>query len=163
MSTNIYSAPAANLDASKAGPGATVLWNPGAAAAWSLLFTPIFGALLHMGNWEALGKHDEARKSLWWAIATGAFSVGSVVLAFVMPEGWLGALENWLWLIWLLLWYALHARDQVDFVNYAVEGDYIRRGWGKPFLITAVVYVLLVGLVFAFLTIFGASIIAGAR
>ena len=32
------------------------LWNPGAAASWSLLLSPVFGAILHMKNWQAMGE-----------------------------------------------------------------------------------------------------------
>lgn len=35
---------------------AIALWNPNAAANWSLLFTPLFGAYLHMLNWRSLGE-----------------------------------------------------------------------------------------------------------
>jgi hypothetical protein len=39
---------------------APALWNPNAAANWSLLFSPMFGAWLHMKNWAALGEPERA-------------------------------------------------------------------------------------------------------
>ena len=44
------------------------LWNPNAAANWSLLFTPIFGSYLQFRNWQALGKKDEADNARNWFI-----------------------------------------------------------------------------------------------
>ena len=36
------------------------LWNPDAAACWSMLFTPLFGTILVIRNWEALGEPKRA-------------------------------------------------------------------------------------------------------
>jgi hypothetical protein len=37
------------------------LWNPKAAAYWSLLFSPAFGAFVHARNADAMGRVDEAK------------------------------------------------------------------------------------------------------
>ena len=53
-----YAPPTAHVDdvhAARQSAVAPPLWNPGAAMAWSLLFSPIFGAFVHMKNWQALG------------------------------------------------------------------------------------------------------------
>jgi len=42
---NPYAPPAADLEARELG-AVPALWNPNAAEAWSLLFTPIFGSIL---------------------------------------------------------------------------------------------------------------------
>jgi hypothetical protein len=42
------------------------LWNPNAAAGWSLLFTPAFGAFLHSRNADAMGRHSEAKANKFW-------------------------------------------------------------------------------------------------
>ncbi|MGB0769032.1 MAG: hypothetical protein ACPGYV_15145, partial [Phycisphaeraceae bacterium] len=42
------------------------LYSPNAAANWSLLFTPIFGAYLHAKNWRAIGDADRADTNIKW-------------------------------------------------------------------------------------------------
>ena len=51
------------------------LWDPEAAALWSLLFTPIFGCFLITKNWTRLGEDSRAKSSMLWL-------GGSVVLVF---------------------------------------------------------------------------------
>ena len=43
-----------------------VLWNPNAAANWSIPFTPVFGSILNYLNWKALDDSVRSRKSLVW-------------------------------------------------------------------------------------------------
>ena len=50
------------------------LWNPRAAADWSILFTPVFGAWLQARNWKNLNEPDKAAKSMNWV------NVGIVIL-----------------------------------------------------------------------------------
>jgi hypothetical protein len=61
------------------------LWNPGAAANWSLLFSPAFGAFLHMKNWEALGEPAKAAAAKKWVVLTlivlALLPVATVLLA----------------------------------------------------------------------------------
>ena len=57
MSLNPYSPPGAIIDDVMNAPP---LWNPNAAANWSLLFSPAFGAFVHMKNWQALGEPEKA-------------------------------------------------------------------------------------------------------
>jgi hypothetical protein len=51
MTTNLYAPPKAQVADIVQGEAAPALWNPGAAASWSLLLSPAFGAFLHMKNW----------------------------------------------------------------------------------------------------------------
>jgi hypothetical protein len=46
------------------------IWNPNAAANWSLLFSPAFGAYLHMLNWRALGQPGRAASAQHWFLAS---------------------------------------------------------------------------------------------
>jgi hypothetical protein len=62
------------------------IWNPNSAANWSLLFTPAFGAFLHMKNWEALGEPAKASSAKLWATTTLVVLVGISVAAVVMPR-----------------------------------------------------------------------------
>src|SRR5262249_50236839 len=61
----IYSSTTAASTA-PAGPVLPKLWNPGAAAIWSLLFGPAFGAWLHAVNWGVLGKPWRATANAIW-------------------------------------------------------------------------------------------------
>lgn len=63
MSYNPYAAPQSDLDTQSKGLENVALWNPNAAGLWSLLFTPIFGSIIHMKNWNALGQPEKARAS----------------------------------------------------------------------------------------------------
>ena len=65
---NPYAPPQADVEpVAVETPAAPSLWNPNAAASWSLIFTPIFGAILHMKNWEALGEPQKAAGARSWA------------------------------------------------------------------------------------------------
>ena len=52
------------------------LWNPNAAAIWSLFFTPIFGAWIHARNWKALNRQKEARWSMMAVFLYILFGLG---------------------------------------------------------------------------------------
>ena len=60
MSSNPYAAPKARVEDDRRAAAAAPIWNPSAAASWSLPFSPIFGAYLHMLNWRALGDEQKA-------------------------------------------------------------------------------------------------------
>src|ERR1700704_4744453 len=65
------------------------LWNPNAAACWSLLFSPAFGALLHARNADVLGRTDEAKANrVWFWISIGYFAA-AFVTTFIpaIPDG----------------------------------------------------------------------------
>jgi hypothetical protein len=50
MTTNLYAPPKAQVADIVQAEAAPALWNPGAAASWSLLLSPAFGAILHPHN-----------------------------------------------------------------------------------------------------------------
>ena len=39
------------------------LWNPEAAGGWSLIFNPVFGSILVLMNWQALGEREKIRSA----------------------------------------------------------------------------------------------------
>ena len=107
------------------------LWNPNAAASWSLLFTPIFGTWLHLKNWQAIGDVEHAATARRWLIAALCMLIGSVVLAGLLPrrlEG-LGRLANFAFLI---AWYYAAAKPQARFVLGHFGHRYPRKGWLVP-------------------------------
>jgi hypothetical protein len=114
-----------------------VLWNPKAVAAWSLLFTPVFGALLQMMNWKALGKREESREAMRWTIASAILILPIYFVAAVAPE-LISVSVAWVMNITyyglLFVWYAVSGRDQVQHVADVLSNQYRRRHWGFPLM-----------------------------
>ncbi|NHZ99302.1 hypothetical protein [Massilia sp. CCM 8734] len=103
-----------------------LLWNPDAAACWSLLFTPLFGTILLIRNWEALGEPKRAVQACWWFAAC----LVAFVLNFYMSllrEASL-PLQTGL-IILLLIWYIAVASPQERFVRERFGTDYARHSW----------------------------------
>lgn len=100
---------------------APALWNPLAAALWSLLLTPVFGGLLHIQNWRALGRPDKARQGVFWVAASALVMAGGYALS---PEAGLLLLDGI-----LLLWLVFPAREQVVYVRRHIGREYPRRSW----------------------------------
>ena len=102
------------------------LWNPGAAASWSLLFTPVFGAYLHMRNWEELGEPEKAKSSKTWFYISFFFSIFG--------------------LLYLLIWYFASGKEQMAYVKERYGDNYNKKSWGAPIMagigIVVVFYVL---------------------
>lgn len=107
------------------------LWNPDAAACWSLVLTPAFGAWLQMKNWTALGEHEEAAASRRWCIGVLVVLVGLQLLQALAPSPILGRIGNVIGLPLLLGWYYLSGRPQARYVRERFGKAYPRRGWGK--------------------------------
>lgn len=102
------------------------LWNPSAAASWSLLFTPVFGAYLHMRNWEELGEPEKAKSSKTWFYISFFFSIFG--------------------LLYLLIWYFASGKEQMAYVKERYGDNYNKKSWGAPIMagigIVVVFYVL---------------------
>ena len=148
---NPYAAPKAEVqDADGPGGPAPALWNPNAAANWSLLFTPAFGAYLHMLNWRALGEAGRARSSKIWFIASLIVIGLGVLVGFLMYDSRThnggGRFPG---LIYVVVWYFASARGQARYVKERWGSDYPRRGWGKPLLIAFAIYATFVALAVA--------------
>ncbi len=104
------------------------LWNPIAAANWSLIFTPMFGAWLHAKNWEALGRPNEANRSMLWVYGTIPFMLG--VMLAPIPDAWSRILGT----VWLASWYFGFAKPQVKHLEaMQLNGvTYEKKAWLKP-------------------------------
>jgi hypothetical protein len=106
------------------------LWNPSAAATWSLVFTPAFGAFIHMRNWQALGQPAQAAAARKWFYAS---------LALLMLQIWTRALNARLGTeplllhpagaLFLLVWYFGAARPQARLVRARYGASYRRKRW----------------------------------
>ncbi len=115
------------------------LWNPNAAACWSLLFTPVFGSWLHLFNWRAMNQPDRVGPARTWLVVSIVFFVVTLVASLVLPQS--GSALRVLNFVYLLIWYFASARGQVRFVRNEFAADYPRKGWWRPLLIAVVVVI----------------------
>lgn len=109
---------------------ACAIWNPAAAARWSLVFTPAFGAFIHMRNWQALGQPAQAAAARKWFYAS---------LALLMLQIWTRALNarfgteplllHPAGVLFLLVWYFGAARPQARLVRARYGASYRRKRW----------------------------------
>ncbi len=112
------------------------LWNPNAAANWSLLFTPILGAWLHSKNWKELGQQARAKRAIIWAYVSFVFQLAILFL----PDN-VGSAPA---LIFLFVWYFSSAKGQVKYLKKN-NINYEKKTWAKPLLLGVaglVVYIL---------------------
>ena len=117
------------------------LWNPNAAAAWSLVFSPIFGAILHMKNWQALGQPEKAAICKNWAIGVVGFIVFLVLFSLFLPESKaLDALSRFGGIGILVAWYYNIGKSQQAFVLARYGKTYARKGWAKPICLAVLVF-----------------------
>lgn len=105
------------------------LWNPNAAACWSLLFSPVFGAALHMLNARAMGDEEleKQNKFFMWGIV-------AIILIAIPISIIFGVSSNFLGVALLGAWYGGVGRKQVALVREKYGADYPLRSWGKPIL-----------------------------
>lgn len=114
-----------------AGEDAIALWNPMAAALWSLLLTPAFGAWLHARNWERLGHPEKAKEAQAWVVAICIVSlVNLVVVAVATANGSDFSIPSSVSLVLLGVWYGMSAHAQVKYVALHHGQAYVRRTWG---------------------------------
>ena len=142
METNRFAPPRAEVADVVQGRVAPALWNPSAAARWSILLTPAFGALLQMKNWQALGEPDKAASSKVWVIVN-LLALGAIVLAsaFLPDTKALDALSRAATFGLLLAWYFASGRKQSPFVRARFGDSYPRRGWAKPLLLALAAFI----------------------
>jgi hypothetical protein len=145
VTPNPYAPPKAEVaDVADIATSAPALWNPNAAANWSLLFSPAFGAFLHMKNWEALGQPGKAKVAKVWFVLS-LVMLGGVVLVPVIAPQLLDGGARGIEVMWLFAWYFTGGRPQVSYVRTHFGKIYPRRGWWIP-LISAVVAIIAFGL-----------------
>jgi len=144
--TNRYAPPKSQVSDVVSEDDAPPLWNPNAAANWSLLFSPVFGALVQMKNWQALGEDQRAASSKMWAIGIAIATVVFVVLSIFSAESRGGPdMGRSIGMVLLIAWYFASGRAQSKYVKERFGKDYPRRSWGKPLLIGFGGYIGFVG------------------
>jgi hypothetical protein len=108
----------------------SAIWNPAAAACWSIVFTPAFGAYIVMRNWEALGDTRQAtiaRK--WYCLSLGLLVVQLLATAIDSRLNSESTLMPWIGLFYLLAWSLGAALPQVLAVRSRVGNGYERKPW----------------------------------
>ena len=140
-----------------------ILWNPLAAAMWSLLFSPVFGAFLHASNWRALGQPKRATANLLWAWGLiiffaiyfllswdADFNIFGLAAAIGIDGEKMGRLSRVLSFPIILAWLLSLGRKQIEFIKKSYGKNYIKRGWLKPLALATVLFIayLMAGLLF---------------
>jgi len=133
---NPYATPHSDTVPSTASP-APNLWNPDAAGAWSLWFTPVFGSILLLKNWQAIGRDDKVKAARNWLIASIVILIVSIVMD-VLAIRVMDVLTfdaGTIIFIYLIIWYFAWQRPQTKYVKEQWGKDYPRKSWKKPILI----------------------------
>lgn len=132
MTLNPYAPPKAEIADTAGERISPPLWNPNAAANWSLLFSPAFGAYLHMKNWQALGQANKATSAKVWfvlsVVVLGGLSCASEMVPYSKQ---LAGSVRVVGFLLLLSWYFGSARGQAAYVKTHFGNTYPRRGWFK--------------------------------
>jgi hypothetical protein len=111
------------------------IWNPNAAANWSLIFTPAFGSYLQMRNWLALGETRRARASRAWFVASLVVLFANLFVGMVLGDARRADLvTRFVLLVLLVVWYFAAGRAQARYVRERFGKDYARRPWGRALL-----------------------------
>ena len=132
MTTNPYAPPTAVVADVQQREGAPPIWNPNAAANWSLLFSPAFGAFLHMRNWHALGELQFEATARRWFIAALCMLALYIVLGLLLAGSKeADPVSRVLALVFLFVWYFSAARGQAKYVKEKFGTSYPRKGWGR--------------------------------
>lgn len=113
------------------------LWNPEAAGAWSLIFTPIFGSALVLMNWQALEKKEQIRTAQIWLVV-------SIIMLFVQLVSGIPVIA----LLYFILWYFASAKLQAKYVKELWGKEYPRRSWLWPLIIGFTAWIIFLGAIF---------------
>ena len=155
MTPNPYAPPKADVADVVRGEVAPPLWNANAAASWSLLFSPAFGAFVHMKNWQALGEPAKAASAKTWGIATLVVLMVVSVASMLVPDSKaLDGVSRIVMFALLLSWYYSSGRPQAALIKARFGTLYPRRGWAKPLLLAVAALVVL----FAAMMVVGFSV-----
>jgi len=112
---------------------AAALWNPDAAANWSLLFTPAFGAYLHMRNWQALGEPALAASARrWWYASLALLGLNLFASALAARLDTEPGVMRVVGALFFLAWYFLSARRQSQALR--ARPGYPRKAWDQAVL-----------------------------
>lgn len=147
MQTNPYSAPNAKLDTLAENAITPALWNPKVISVLGFFLSPIFGSIMLMKNWQAMGEPEKARQSMYWAVGTILFYAAMIVLVLALPESSAESVPTRGASIGLFAaWYMTSCKVQKDIVAVRFGTDFPKRGWALPILYGIGGYIGLVGI-----------------
>lgn len=137
---------------------APALWRPSAVAAWSLLFTPVFGSWLLMHNWRVLGQAQAARGARRWLLASLCVLLLQLLAgAITRRVNGTTPLPQLIGLAWLGFWLLAAVAPQWRLVRRRFGRRYARREWNAALALAVVFGVvcwaagfMLTGLLLAF-------------
>lgn len=123
---------------------AFALWNPTAAALWSVLLSPALGAWLLKCNWERLGHPDKARAAFGWFFFMIGLNLANLGMVLAAPrfEWDFDGLPGWVGLVVFGVWCCLSAYPQIRYVDDHIGETYPRRSWAAPILIAVLATML---------------------
>jgi hypothetical protein len=154
---NPYAPPLAEVADVATGEAAPALWNPNAASSWSLLFSPIFGAYLHMKNWQALGRPEKAAQCKNWVVGLIGFFVLAAVAPFLIKNvALVEGLGRFGGFALLITWYYSIGKSQQTYVFGRFGKTYPRRGWTMPLLAGVGIFAAFIAVAAVFAMMLGA-------
>ncbi len=111
------------------------LWNPTAIALWSVPFSPLFGAYLHIHNWTALGEPAKAAAARrWFKALLVVMAFNALVNAVAERVNSNAGLAEWISVLLFLGWYGAAAMPHARAVRQRARADYRRRPWDLALL-----------------------------
>ncbi len=134
---------------------AVFLWNPLVAAIWSFVFTPLFGAFIHMRNWQTLDERARAKQSFCWLLGGLVIVLGNhLVSALLVSNELVDHITIALLFLYGCGWYLGSGMSQVKLVKEQFPKGYGKKKWWIPLgtaLLGVFVYMCL-GVVFTLLS-----------
>jgi heme/copper-type cytochrome/quinol oxidase subunit 2 len=140
MNTTLVSEPVSQSGDDQNQRTAPALWRPTAVGALSLIFNPVFGSILILMNWQALGVKEKIRSAQLWLI----ISIIMLVVVFFIPSPF-GTVVS---LTYLLVWYLSSAKPQANYIRERWGQAYPQRSWLWPLLIAVMAVATLYGVNF---------------
>ena len=136
--------------------GKLKLWNPTIASLLGIIFTPIFGAILHYINWKQLNNTKMQFVNLASAIAyLPLFLVLFIFLSNYTYASYLDFIPYYFestvtafYVFYWLIWHFFAAKQQINLVKHQV---YIKRKFWKPFAIVASIPLIIIILIIIFI------------
>lgn len=122
------------------------LWSPFAIIIYGFFLSPLFGSCLLYRNWNALGKSDLARRSLYWFYGYLGLIV-LIALGLYFDNELIPMLMGKIAIGGMAVWIIREAAPHVDYVNKNIGRSYERKSTIKQlgvFVACVLIYVILI-------------------
>jgi len=121
-----------------------LIWNPNAAATWSIVFTPVFGCVLHSLNWQSLKEFERGNNTYSWMwIWVGVLTLYVIIAKKANGDDEILAAMQLVYLIFFISWYFIDAKAQISYIRSRYGSYYKKRSWFIPILAGATATVIL--------------------